>query len=198
MTPPVARHLTETNPANNPANNRAGSTSGRDDPDDTVGLPGYTPGKRVILFIGAILVLTLGVNIWASLRNRNEAKALAERVVDDPLRVRHEWAITDSGLVETATALDGNPVSADLIRRHFVVLLEQRKFFGNFGTKQFKNKPLPGRDSLEKLVPKMVMTRTDIDGGASLTFATTDPETIRELTRWAAALTEERATRASG
>jgi hypothetical protein len=167
------------------------------DQTDNPNLPGYTPGKRVVLLIGAVLIVTLGVNIWASLRNRAEAnrEAKAEKIVDDPSRVRHVWEISDSGLVETATALDNDPETEALIRQHFTVLYERRKFFGNFGTAQFKNKPLPGRDGLEKLVPKMTITQADIAGGATLTFATKDAKALAELRQWATALTEERAKR---
>jgi hypothetical protein len=186
---------TKSAPPGSPVDGRVGER----DPDNPHGLPGYTPGKRVILFIATILVVTLGVNIWASLRNRNTAnqKALAEKVVDDPRRVKHEWVVSDAGLIETGTAIDNDPKTPELIRRHFAVLLEQRKFFGNFGTAQFKNKPLPGRDGLEKLVPQMVITKADIDGGATLTFATTDAQALSELKQWSAALTEERAKRAT-
>ncbi len=105
-------------------------------------------------------------------------------------------ALGTDGLVQEAVSISGSTEEVDLIRAWFRKDRERRANLGNFGSKAFEHRSLPGRDELEKLVPKMTITVEDIDGGARLTFATTDPTTIEQLGVWSTALAEERASRA--
>jgi len=159
--------------------------------------PGYIPGRNLVIAFAAILVVVFGLNLWFALHNRSDAERLerAEQLVDDPARVRHTWRPAPDGLVEEAVSLTGSPQDVALVREWLAKLREERANIGNFGTRAFLHRSLPGRDQLEKLVPVMTIRVDDIADGARLTFTTTDPEAVEQLAVWGRALTEERAAR---
>lgn len=165
--------------------------------DDGPPPPGYIPGKRIVIVLGVVLVAVFALNLWASFHNRSEANRdeAAELLVDDPTRVRHTWTPTPDGLVEEAVSLGGGDDDVSLIRRHFGIALERRTRIGNFGTRAFRHRSLPGRDQLESLIPSMDIRSESIDGGARLTYRTDNPEAVAQLAIWGAALTRERAER---
>ena len=164
-------------------------------PSGTSAGPARGISGRVVLVILALLIIgSVAVNVVFARRNRDSAhrSERAEQVFDDAARTTIIWLPQPDGVVQRATAqpdLNARDLADTeaLIRFHMDRLLVQRRNVGDFGTLRFSGKPMAGRDDLENDAGSIKATRSDVPGGAELTFKT-EKRALREaLKAWVGA-----------
>ena len=132
------------------------------------------------------LLTACGSTPSASTERQDEVRAAGSEVMPFDLdKTKHSFVKVDDGGVQTVLALDpADTTQVSLVREHLIEIAGEFSA-GNFADPvSVHGADMPGVQELSEAGDKLTVTYREVDGGAEVTYTSSDAETVEYLHQW--------------